>query len=658
MSVPNLHLDYETYSEVDLKTRGQYRYAEDKSSEILIMAVSLDDGPVYSWDAINGGDQAIDLYKEAVLKGYNIWAHNAQFEIAITSSLNQWGIPKLHQWLCTAALCRIAGLPDSLEKAGQALNLNDETKKDYQGKALIRKFSIPDKKGKRTFPQDDPKAFQDFVAYCRKDVIAEKAIHKRLIKFADLLEGEMRETWELDKILNLRGIPINTRAVENARKKLTEENHKIAIQFKSLTGLNPTQNTAFKNWMVKKGYEASDLQGQTIKEELEKGYLSPTCEEALELFQKVSYASTKKIHSMHNTVCRDGRVRGCFMYHGANTGRWSAKLIQPQNFKRPEIKNTDTAYELICEGNIFDGELEMIWGDPIKTIGSCVRHFIHIPGQKFLDADFSAIEARIVCWLADEKDALQQYREGFDRYKVLASSIFNIPLESVNSIQRWIGKGGILGCGYGIGWEKFKIQKNDEAKIYGIPVEITDDLAKKTVYGWRETHPQVVKLWYALNSTCIESIATPNKRFHVGKCDIITKLDAASKYRFLIIRLPSGRKLFYPDPQIDPNGKFGPEVTYWGKIPMSTRYGRIKLYGGKILENISQAVGGDFMFNGLINTEREGFEPFMVVHDQELAQKNVDLKEKFISLMTKLPDWATGFPLAAEGGVVDYYTKD
>jgi len=415
-----IHIDFETYSEADLKKVGAFKYAEHPSTRILMVAVAEETGPVFLWDAYNGtGDaEALDLLRRAEGR---VYAHNAQFEEAI-ANMRMWedlGIEPYQQgqWFCTAAMCRRAGLPYSLSKAGAALGLPVDQAKDRRGMALIRKFSTPGKKG-RILPEDDPDNWALFCEYCRQDVVAEREIHRRLKTFDFPKHGLVADTWALDKEINTRGMPIDLKATREAIRVVHAYEKALSERFRALTGLNPTQTAKVLEWARRRGYEADNLQGATIKEEADKDY-SEDLKEALAIRRDLSFAATKKLTRMRDCACSDGRVRGTLLYYGAGTGRWSAKMIQSQNFKRPTIKDTGCVLRMLKEDNGDD--IEMLWGNPMEAISSTIRHFIALPDGQIYDADYASIEARIVCWLAGQTDALTEYRAGIDRYKRMAS---------------------------------------------------------------------------------------------------------------------------------------------------------------------------------------------------------------------------------------------
>lgn len=686
------HLDYETFSKADLKKVGAFRYANDPSTEILCMALARGDEPPVVWRCDGKWQSPQELVKfqeymdELTDSTSVIYAHNAQFEIAITDALFartfKTTAPDHSQWRCTAGMAKRAALPRSLEKIGEALKLTDQ--KDKKGASLIRLFSLMQKPRKvkgvadgdefRVLPQHQPEKFQQFVDYCRQDVIVERQVHKALAKFE--IKGFPLETFQLDIAINTRGFPVNLRALRNAQKIVDEVVTESAAEFRAITGFEVTQRDRLLTWLKARGYKgdkltASDVDGALDEEQDEDDIsdegLTDEARRALTLRKNTSYAAVKKITSM--LACagpHDNRIRGCLDWHGPTTGRWAGKLVQPQNFKRPTIKTTDEAYADICAG--CDATwLRLNYGEPLEVISSCVRHFIHditevsapdrfdtshrmetaVIEREMFDADYAAIEARIVCWVADEHEALQEYRNGIDRYIRMASVIYGVQEEVVTKDQRFVGKQAVLGCGFQLGANGF-VKGCDK---YGVAVPL--DLAERTVQAFRQRHPKLVRLWYSTEAACKQAVNMPNTKFKIGsKCEVFCSETAGMM--FMLIKLPSGRLLAYPQPRIESDGR----LTFYGQIPGTQKWAHIDTYGGKLIENIVQGIAADVMGNGAINAERAGYQITTLIHDQALGYKQQGQTiERFVELLTALPAWANGLPIVAEGNVVKYYTK-
>jgi len=384
---------------------------------------------------------------------------------------------------------------------------------------------------------------------------------------------------------------------------------------------------------------------------------------ALRLKQSIAYASIKKVKTMLECAGpHDNRIRGMLNHHGATTGRWTASLVQFQNMKRPTIKHSEDAYREICEG-VSREMLEICYGPVLEVISSCIRHFVHdaddedfsdvmrpqFPAERpFLDADYSAIEARITCWLAGQEDALEEYRQGIDRYVGMAAIIYRIPPEKVNKFpQRFVGKSAILGCGFGMGAPKFR-QSAQKQGGYDMPV----GLEFSTVAAWRAKHKKVVSYWYDMERAAKNAILHKGKVFDV-RGHIKFMVRDVEGMEFLLMRLPSGRKLAYPKPRL-----CGDRIAFFGNT-IGTNWGDCSTWGGSLVENAVQAVAADIMANGSHRAEKEGYAIATLIHDQALAYHGEgQTSERFVELLTQLPSWAAGLPIEAEGGVVPFYKKD
>lgn len=705
----HLHLDFETFSKVDLKSVGAYRYAFDPSTEILCAAMALNDEYPVIWH--KGIRQEIEsgfnLYWDALENpDVLIYAHNAQFEMAICQALlyKTWGIqcPDLSRFRCTASLARRAALPAKLETL--AITLGLQNLKDKKGSSLIKKFSVmqaarkPSKKNPdglppfRIMPEDDSKVFADFLSYCQQDVRAEREVAKCLAYFDEPINNA---NYSLDAVINARGVTVNLDALHHAQRIIDEETEIVSAKFRHITGFEITQNAKTLEWCNERGEDFENLQAETIEAFLDKH--DPLTEfnkygnvvvQALYLKQSVAYAAIKKVTTMLECAGpHDNRIRGMLTHHGATTGRWSASLVQFMNMKRPTIKDangkgtSEDAYREICEG-ISREMLDLCYGPPLEVISSCIRHFVHdknriekidgnltyIFGEKelpFIDADYSAIEARIVCWLAGQEDALEEYRaqdtatnkeekNRLDRYRIMASHIFNTPVEYINQHpQRFIGKQAILLCGFQGGPAKFR-QTCEKFGYKDMPFGL-EDLAVKV---FRKKHKQVVQYWYDAEDCAKEAILKKNTIITLDNISFLCR--DIEGIPFLLIKLPSGRKLAYPKPRIIPSKKFEGNTTivFYGHI-QGQIWGEVETYGGKLVENITQAVAADVMANGAHKAESAGYEIATLIHDEAISYfKPGQTPEEFVKLLSDLPAWADGLPITAEGDLVPFYKKD
>lgn len=447
------HLDFETRSRCDLKKCGAYRYANDPSTEILCMAIAEDGKEPWIWTKYDPDFMTMhsgyvgNLLCKVSQPGNLIYAHNAPFERAISDALWEkttgFKPPHYSQWRCTAAMGRRAALPASLEKLAEVLKLGHQ--KDPKGKALIRKFSIPQTVGKRKGefiqPEEEPEAFKEFCDYCIQDVKVEQEIHRVLKDFE--MDGTPLETFIMDMEINGRGFPVNLDALHKALGIVENESGRLTEEFRALTGCSPNQNAVFLAWLKARGYEGDNLQAETLEETLEDEDFDPTTEvgQALQLKKMISYASLKKIPAMINCAGpHDNRVRGTLTFHGAGPGRWSATLVQPQNFKRPTIDETEDVYDAICAG--CDAEwLREMFGPPLEMVSSSIRHFIHDTANgDMLDADYAAIEARVIAWQAQEEWRLDVFRTHGKIYEASASQMFHVPLQDFDNYKKTNGK--------------------------------------------------------------------------------------------------------------------------------------------------------------------------------------------------------------------------
>jgi len=671
----NYHLDYETRSKADLKKVGPYKYAEHESTRILFAAVSREDGPTYLWinpefetPLFSSDPEAIVILREMAHPDALVWAHNAEFERAISRArmLLDIGVvpPQVHQWRCTAAICRKASLPASLDEISAVLRLKHQ--KDKRGTKLINKFSKPKKDGSFNNPLDHLDDFIAFGDYCKTDVDAEKGVYHTLKPFE--LSGQNLRTFQLDAQINYRGLPVNVPALLTAQKIIDEVQTDLGMEFNLLTGLQSGQREAFRSWLLARGLNMVDMTMETLEWAMTQP-LDELTMRAVQLYSELNYAAAKKVTSMLDCVCDDGRVRGTLLYYGASTGRWAGRLIQPQNFKRPTIKDTDLAYQMICDGCSRE-DLALLFGNPLEVIASCIRHFIHWQEGDMLDADYNAVEARIVCWLAGQDDVLEDFRNGVDIYKKMASDIYQVPVESIQnpSKERTVGKHTILGCGFQMWYPRFK----ETCENFG--VSVSEELAKKAVLAYRERCWKVEKLWHAAEAAAINAIGNPGKIYKAGELMKFAVVEACG-IPFLVSILPSKRSLVYPWPKLEFDQKFEKNgITFYGRMEAGTgmgltqwgphgakaraKWGRVRTYGGKLVENATQGVAADIMAYGSCEAMDRGFDIFALIHDQALAPRyEGQTPEDFCKALTTLPAWAMGLPIKAEGKVVPYYKK-
>jgi DNA polymerase len=649
-------VDIETRSRADLPEVGAYRYACDPSTEVLMMGVAeaklgasvyLWVNPKYENAGVKTDPEALRLLAEAT----KVVAHNAPFEIAVLHETGFKPYFGLDQWECTMAMARIAGLPESLEKCCEALSVPQG--KDPKGKALIRFFSIPKDDGTFNAPTNFPDKWKEFCEYCRQDVAAELFVWSALYDFR--LKGVNADTWQFTLRMNDLGIPVNVPALQNAQRILDEVNQSAGEEFRKLTGLNITQREAVRKWISDHGLPLEDMRAETLLALDTSKAFHPDVARAVELYRQMSFAAAKKVQAMLNWVCPDGRMHGVFKFYGTGTGRWSAGGPQMQNAKkptpamRPVVK---AAYEAICNG-ASAGEIDAVYGNPVEVISSCIRQFVHAPGESMFDADYNAIEARIAVWLSGDDELMDEYRKGVDRYRAMAALIFNKPTTSVTSDERDLGKQAILGLSYGMGADKFRTSCDAKG------MKITQELAERAKDAFRRRHYRMVGIWSELDRgvrRCLASgVSGPTAIF---KGISMRWHHPGDLPPYIALKLPSGRDLWYREPSLVYDAGRSTQVVYQGQLPMSTQWGRIKLYGAKMFENICQAIAADLMSHGAREAESQWMVPFALIHDQALAmQMPGQTPDQFASALTKLPPWAAGLPLKAEAKLVPYYSK-
>jgi DNA polymerase len=661
-----IYLDFETRSEADLKKTGAWVYAQHPSTEILCLAAKFDDSPV---NLVTGKqlltakilrqNHNAPLYK-MIVEGTEIFeAHNAFFEKAIWRNImvKRFGWPDIpdHRWRCSASVAAYHALPRGLQTAGAALNL--DTVKDVEGKRVMLQLSKPKPKTGGFMKEDEhADKFQTLYDYCKADVDAEHALSKRL----GHLPSRELEIWQLDQKINSRGVYVDREAVDAALKILAEYLGKLTKEVEEIgEGFFQTVNQRAKVM------EWCKLQGESVTA-YDKAYLAdtikniknPKVKRILEIRQALGKTSTAKYEAMKNSSAADGRIRDVLMYHGALTGRWSGKLVQFQNLPRGNIKDMATAIKLIKQGSAK--RIEMLHGNVMTFMSAAIRGMICAPeGKLLVVSDFAAIEARVLGWLAGSEKMLKQFRNGEDLYKDMASKIYHVPVEEVTSEQRQLGKAAILGAGYGMGPDKFL----QTCLSWGIQVH--EGLARTAINTYRTTYGQVPQCWWDQEKAAHAAVRTRQKII----CGRITWF---MENGFLKCKLPSGRCLHYYAPKFEQrNADWGGgwELTYLGE-KMGKAY-RIGTYGGKLVENIVQAIARDLMAEAMLRVEAAGFEVVLSIHDELVAEFNPltikvhdedlfseeILLDKFESLMAETPDWALGCPVEASGWVGKHYKK-
>lgn len=645
ITMKRISIDLETYSSVDLGKSGVYKYAESEDFEILLFAYSLNDEKVKVIDLASG-----EIIPEEILSALNDesiekWAFNANFERVCLSRFLGEGL-KPQGWYCTMIWSAYLGLPLSLEKVGEVLKINKQ--KMNEGKALIRYFSIPCKPTKsngmrtRNLPHHDLEKWSTFKEYNQRDVETEMAIKKKLSAFP-MPQSEWKNYW-IDQNINDRGILIDEVLVDSAIKFdeiLREENMDKAIE---LTGLeNPNSPMQLKEWLNKKGLEIDSLAKKDVESALKN--VKGDIKEVLELRQELSKSSVRKYDAMKNVKGKDNRARGLIQFYGANrTGRYSGRLIQVQNLRRNNLKDLDLARSLVKDRDYET--LEILYGSPSDILSQLIRTaFIPKEGTRFIITDFSAIEARVLAWLAGEQWVLDAFVNGEDIYCRTASRMFGVPVEKhgINGHLRQKGKIATLACGYQGALGALKA-------MGGIEMGLSEDELQSIVDSWREANPNIVSLWWDIDSVVKRVVKTRAKE---GYKNLVISYEKG----ILFIELPSKRRLAYPKAKIGTN-RFGGESVVYEGIVVGNKWDKIESYGGKFVENIVQAIARDILAEAMMRLEKKGFNIVMHIHDEVVIESDSSSVEEVNQIMSLVPSWAPGLILDADGFESEFYKKD
>lgn len=647
--IKTLSIDIETFSSSDLGKCGVYKYAESEDFEVLLFAYSVNSGPVSVVDLASGEEIPEAILNALTDTTVQKWAFNANFErVCLSRHLGyptgQYLTPE--SWHCTMVWSASLGLPLSLEAAGQILGLEEQ--KLSEGKSLIRYFCVPCKPTKtnggreRNLPNHSPEDWELFKSYNQRDVEVELSIKERLGKFP-LPEQEWRY-YHQDQMINDSGIALDRKFVDQAIRcdELAREQH--FEEAKKLTGLdNPNSPMQLKDWLNKNGLEIDSL----AKKEVEEALKSATgkVKRALELRQELSKSSVKKYEAMQNVVGNDGRARGLIQFYGANrTGRYSGRLIQVQNLPRNYLTNLEEARELVKLGQ--HEALELLFDSTSNTLSELIRTaFIPKAGHRFLVVDFSAIEARVLAWLAGEDWRMTAFENGKDIYCESASQMFGVPVEKhgVNGELRQKGKVAELACGYGGSVGALKA-------MGALEMGLEESELQQLVDDWRDSSPNIVDLWWAVDRCSKDTI---KGRMRTETHGIVFTYQSG----ILFIQLPSGRKLAYCKPRIGEN-RFGGESIEFEGIGTGNKWQVLETYGAKLVENITQAIARDILAEAMYRLRDHRI--VMHVHDEIVIEgpNNGPGVADIRDIMIQTPTWAKGLVLDADGFDCQFYQKD
>lgn len=658
----HLSIDLETFSSVPIAKAGAQKYIASPDFEILLFAYSLNGAPPVCCDIAQGEllpDWVLDALCEPQCLKH---AYNAAFEWGCLSKFMGRQLPP-EQWRCTMFHGLYAGYPAGLDAAGRALGLPEDKRKLSTGKALIRYFCVPCTPTKsnggrrRNLPNHDPSRWELFKEYNTQDVTTEMEIERRLslITVPDWLQKQ----WETDLIINARGVTVDMDMVDGAleigatvRERLTQE----AVRISGLS--NPNSVQQLSAWLEQEtGEEVADLRKDTVAKMIAQAPDIPEVQRMLEIRQELGKTSTKKYDAIEQAVCPDGRVRGLLQFYGANrTGRWAGRLVQVQNLPRTYTQPLELARNLVKQRKLDN--LRLIYGSVPDTLSQLIRTaFVASDGNVLIDADFSAIEARVISWLAGEQWRLEVFKTHGKIYEASASQMFGVPIERIKKgnpeyALRQKGKVAELALGYQGGAGALI---NMGALDMGIPEDDLPDIVQR----WRDTNKRICDLWYKMNSAAVEAISTGSS-VGVGRLIVSCEYDAVHEVEYLTVLLPSGRKLYYNSPQIGVNKWGGPSISYMGMDQTTKKWKRIETYGGKLVENCVQAVARDCLAQAIENLEVRGLPVVFHIHDEVVIDCRADTAtlDDVVDIMSRPIPWAPGLPLNADGWVGGFFKKD
>lgn len=661
----HLSIDLETFSSVPIQKAGAQKYIQSPDFEILLFAYSLNGAEPACCDFAQG-ETLPKWVAEALLDPQCLkHAYNAPFEWGCLSRYMGRRLPPA-QWRCTMFHGLYAGYTAGLDATGRALGLPEDKRKLNTGKALIRYFCVPCAPSKanggrtRNYPHHAPERWELFKEYNRQDVTTEMEIERRLsaVPIPDFVQKE----WETDLIINSRGVAIDMGMVEGALELGATVRNTLTTEAVKISGLsNPNSVKQLASWLESEtGEEINGLRKDTVAKMLARDDNSPEVQRMLEIRQELGKTSTKKYDAIEQAVCQDGRVRGLLQFYGANrTGRWAGRLVQVQNLPRTYTEPLELARDLV-KGRKLDA-LKCIYGSVPDTLSQLIRTaFIAAPGNVLIDADFSAIEARVISWLAGEEWRLEVFRTHGKIYEASASQMFGVPIDLIKKgnpeyALRQKGKVAELALGY---QGSTGALINMGALDMGIPEEDLPDIVSR----WRDANKRIRDLWYKVDAAAVQVI-TQGGSVGVSSIILAHEWDATQGTDYMTITLPSGRKLFYNAPQIGVNQWGNPSISYMGMDQTTKKWKRIETYGGKLVENCVQAIARDCLAQAIEHLEAAGLPVIFHIHDEVVIDirpfaDNEAMLAKTVEIMSRPVPWAPGLPLGADGWVGKFFKKD
>lgn len=665
----HLNIDLETFSSVPIKGAGSYKYIQSPDYEILLFAYSLDGGPVQVLDIACGDTIPEWLVKALYDPEYIKHAYNAAFEFyGISKYFGRMMIPS--QWRCTMFHGLYCGYTAGLEAMGNALGLSEDKKKLKTGKDLIRYFCVPCSPTKanggrtRNYPQHAPEKWNDFKVYNAQDVYTEMEIENRLSRFP--VPDFVQKQWETDLIINIRGVAVDMDFTIGALNIGAWEKAELSSEAVEISNINnPNSVKQLLKWLneeIDEDIDLVNLKKETVSEFLKMGGHNDAVRRMLELRQELGKTSTKKYDAIQNCVGPDNRVRGLLQFYGANrTGRWAGRLVQVQNLPRTYTEPIVPAREFIKQQN--KNALRLVYGSVFDTLSQLIRTaFIATPGNVLIDADFSAIEARVISWLAGQEWRLEVFRTHGKIYEASASQMFHVPIERIvkgnpEYALRARGKVAELALGYqgGVG----AMRRMDTGHNLD---DLSDAEIQDIVDQWRLANSRIRDLWYEMNDAALQVIQFGGS-VRVRCLTLSREYDSQNNATYMTIALPSGRKLYYVNPGVTNNQWGGLSIVYAGLEQTTKKWKMIETYGGKLTENVVQAIARDCLAEAIEHLESAGYPIVFHIHDEVV----IDIKpyaddnrmlEDVKTIMTQPIPWAPGLPLGADGWVGEFFRKD
>lgn len=655
VGVKYAYMDYETRSAIDIKKSGAFRYVEDESFDVLLLAYAFDDGPVQVVDFTQGETWPEEFLQALRDPAVTKVAHNAIFERTVIGKLLGYTPPE--EWLDTMHLSAQCGLPLSLDAAGKALGLPEDQAKMREGKALIRYFCQPCKPTKANggrgwnLPEHAPEKWATFKAYCQRDVEVERTIFHTLERW--MPSPEERRFWCLDARINERGVRIDRRMAQFAVAMDQRSKEELTAKAVALTGLeNPKSVSQVKTWLAdQEGKEFPSLNKKVVADVVA-SLTSDASREFMALRSELSKSSTAKYEAMLRAACADDHVRGTFQFYGANrTGRFAGRLVQYQNLPQNHMEDLDEARQLVRGGHYT--ALKALYDGVSQPLSELIRTaLIPEPGHQFLVADFSAIEARVIAWMAGERWRLEVFQNGGDIYCASASQMFHVPVEKhgVNGHLRQKGKVAELALGFSGGVGALKAFGADK-------LGMTEEEMQETVDLWRASSPRICAFWKAMEKAAIRSVV---RRAHT--VSDIGNIAFDMDQGVLWMTLPSGRRLAYwgakyEESQKNPGRK---ALTFMGQNQMTKKWERVETFSGRLVENAVQATARDCLREAMLALDAAGFDIRAHVHDEVIVTEPLGGRsvEEMAALMGRPIPWAPGLPLRADGYACPYYRKD